>query len=230
MSKQTYTNPVTGEKLSYTPFAELNTDEQAWITNPNESGVVLSHLEEIIADHKGFDVLINNKWGPVKQALMNEGFGFEKFIEDENPNIRIFAGIKGYGLDKLFEDPNPTVHKSAIAAGYGLNTVFNEETSKNLTELVDRAYYESAYDKDYNGVYNQKLNKLPSEQVVAARYLWENDFDSLSEWADAHPEMVIGVADNSIPRIEINTPDTLSSDMYNEDLPDIDWSEFDPYC
>lgn len=133
----------------------------------------------------------------VKQYIARQGYGLDILINDKVWDVRTVVAIQGYRLDILINDEDYHVRAAVARHGYGLDELINDKDYQ-----VRRAVVEKSYGLD-------KLINDESYYVreAVSKYLKENGYKSIRDWAKSNPDKVYG-------DIDFETADTIKDFVY----------------
>ena len=127
------------------------------------------------------DKLVNSDNWEIRRDAAKQGYGLDKLINDENKWVRAAVAEQGYGLDKLVNDKNPYVCIAVAEQGYGLDKLIYDENWSVREAVLKQGYgLDKLIDDEDNDVCYEVY-----------KYLEDNGYKSIFDWADANPNKVV---------------------------------------
>lgn len=86
------------------------------------------------------DKYINDEDDEVRAALAKAGYGLDKLVDDSDFMVRMAVAEQGYGLDKFVNDDSPSVREIVAEQGYGLDKLVNDSIDKVRVTVANKGY------------------------------------------------------------------------------------------
>lgn len=217
------------ENYNWTPYgydASLDEELDRCIDTNNDDEIIafLTYYNNYGLD-KVFNNLMDIKYNNnIKQYIAKQGYGLDKFVNDEDIWVREEVAKYGYGLDILIHDEFEDVRQAVAKHGYGLDKLINDE-DKDVRVAVSQYLKENGYkslgawtksnpDKVYgntnfeitntikNFVY--KIDDSNTLKVESSCNSYEDFFDNNSkESFESNESIIILAVDTKVPLIKV---------------------------
>ena len=132
----------------------------------------------------GFEKLINDEHWCVRLAIAKQGYGLNKFVYDDCYKIRVLVAKQRYGLSELVNDKHWCVRLTVAKRGYGLDKLiddYDEKVKKVARKLQGAKTYVLPYK---SGAYNENiyLYIFNENKYEITSYYYSSD--SLEQWKE----------------------------------------------
>ena len=94
----------------------------------------------IIEQGYGLDILINDEDVYVRAKIAEQGYGLDILVNDGNYFVRAAVAKQGYGLDILVNDKFFAVRRVVAEQGYGLDILVNDENYEVRKAVAKQGY------------------------------------------------------------------------------------------